>query len=82
MVLWLVENPIGRFSIGSVTPGLQTADDGSITIQIQAESPGKGKESNWLPAPTGPFWLVLRAYGPGEAILDGKWAVPSVKRIK
>jgi hypothetical protein len=77
---WLVDNPIDRYSIGSSTPGLQTATDGSITIQFQAKSPGKDKESNWLPAPEGPFWLVLRTYGPGEAIQNGTWKVPPVKQ--
>ena len=48
---WLVDNPIDRYSIGSATPGLKKAADGSITIYFQAKSPGKDKESNWLPAP-------------------------------
>jgi hypothetical protein len=75
---WLVDNPIDRYSIGSATPGLKTAADGSITLYFQAKSPGKDKESNWLPAPEGPFWPVLRTYGPGEAILNGTWKVPPV----
>jgi len=79
---WLVDNPINRYSIGSSTPGLKTADDGSITIYFQARSPGKDKESNWLPAPEGPFWLVLRTYGPGKPILDKTWKLPPVKRAK
>ena len=78
---WLVDNPIDRYSIGSATPGLQTAADGSITIYFQAESPGADKESNWLPAPEGPFWLVLRTYGPGESILDKTWKLPQVKQL-
>jgi hypothetical protein len=79
---WLVENPINRYSIGSATPGLKTAADGSITIYFQAESPGKDKESNWLPAPEGPFWPILRTYGPGQAILDGSWKLPPVKQVR
>jgi len=47
-----------------------------------AKSPGKDKESNWLPAPEGHFWLVLRTYGPGKAILNKTWKVPPVKRVK
>ena len=77
---WLVDNPIDRYSIGSGTPGLKKGADGSITLYFSAKSPGKDKESNWLPAPEGPFWLVLRTYGPGEAILDKNWTVPPVKR--
>ena len=78
---WLVDNPINRYSIGSATPGLKTADDGSITLYFQAKSPGKDKESNWLPAPEGPFWPILRTYGPGKAILDKSWKLPAIKRV-
>jgi hypothetical protein len=79
---WLVDNPINRYSIGSATPGLKKAADGSITIYFQAKSPGKDKESNWLPAPEGPFWPILRTYGPGKAILDKTWKLPQVKQVK
>jgi hypothetical protein len=79
---WLVDNPINRYSIGSATPGLKTADDGSITIYFQAKSPGKDKESNWLPAPEGAFWPILRTYGPGPTILDGTWKLPVIKQAK
>lgn len=78
---WLVDNPIDRYSIGSATPGLTRADDGSITIYFQPDSPGKDKESNWLPTPEGPFWPVLRTYGPGKSILDRTWKVPPIKRV-
>ena len=57
--------------------------DGSIDLYIQALSPGKDKESNWLPAPNGGFNLVLRLYGPTSSkpsILDGSWAPPPVKK--
>ena len=79
---WLVDNPINRYSIGSATPGLKKATDGSITLYFQAKSPGKDKESNWLPAPEGPFWPILRTYGPGKSILDGSWKLPQVKQVK
>jgi hypothetical protein len=79
---WLVDNPLNRYSIGSATPGLKEAADGSITIYFQAKSPGKDKESNWLPAPEGPFWPILRTYGPDKTILDKTWKVPPVKRMK
>jgi len=78
---WLVDNPIDRYSIGSATPGLKTAADGSITLYFGATSPGKEKESNWLPTPEGPFWMVLRTYGPGKSLLDKTWKMPSVKRV-
>jgi len=78
---WLVDNPLDRYSLGSATPGLQTADDGSITIYFQTESPGKDKESNWLPTPSGPFWPVYRTYGPGTAILNQSWKLPTIERV-
>jgi len=78
---WLVANPINRYSIGSATPGLQNAADGSITIYFQTNSPGKDKESNWLSTPAGPFWPVFRTYGPGKAILDHTWKLPTIKRV-
>jgi hypothetical protein len=78
----LVDNPIHRYSIGSATPELQTAADGSITIYIQAKSPGPDKLRNWLPAPDGPFWPVLRTYGPGKRIRDRTWKVPPVRSAR
>lgn len=78
---WLVDNSIDRYNIGSATPGLVTADDGSITIYFQTESPGKDKEANWLPTPNGPFWPVLRTYGPGKAIRAGTWKAQPVRRV-
>jgi hypothetical protein len=74
----LVENPLKRYSIGSSTPGLKTNADGSLTIYVAAQSPGKDKESNWLPAPSGPFWTVLRCYGPDDAIINGSYKRPDV----
>jgi len=79
---WLVDNPVDRYSIGSATPGFKKAEDGSITIYFQAKSPGKDKESNWLPAPEGPFWIVLRTYGPGKTILNNTWKLPPVKQVQ
>lgn len=74
---YLVENPIKRYSIGSPTPGLKTDADGSLTVYISAKSPGKDKESNWLPAPKGPFWTVMRCYGPAPEIINGTYKQPS-----
>ena len=43
-------------------------------------SPGADKEANWLPAPKGDFLPMLRMYWPKEALLNGSWAPPAVKR--
>jgi hypothetical protein len=75
---YLVANPIQRYSIGDRTPGLTTGDDGSLTIYIGKDAPGKDKESNWLPAPDGPFRPLLRMYQPQKAILDGSYTLPSI----
>jgi hypothetical protein len=75
-----VANPIKRYSIGDRTPGFKLGADGSVTIYIQHESPGSDKESNWLPAPDGPFALALRIYWPEQAILDGKWEPAPIKK--
>ena len=61
----LIENPINRYLINSpMLPGLKKNPDGSLTLYIQKDSPGKAKESNWLPAPNGPIYLVMRLYWP------------------
>ncbi|WP_239251651.1 MULTISPECIES: DUF1254 domain-containing protein [Mycobacterium] len=76
----LVANPINRYSIGSGTPGLKQNPDGSLTLYFSAQDPGVDKSSNWLPAPAGPFWVVLRTYGPKQPILDKSWQPPKVEK--
>lgn len=71
-----VPNPIHRYSVGDRS-GLVPDADGSIAISIQSAAPA-GRESNWLPAPPGPFILWLRVYEPGAAILNGSYRVPPV----
>lgn len=79
---YLVENSISRYLVNSTTEGLILGDDGSLTIAIQHDEPSTppGK-ANWLPAPDGPFYLVLRIYWPEESALDGSWTPPPVVRI-
>lgn len=85
----LIKNPINRYLINSpMLPDLDKNDDGSLTIYIQNESPGKAKESNWLPAPDGPIYLPLRLYWPKEtppSVLPpgkGTWKPPGVVRVE
>jgi hypothetical protein len=73
--------------LGSDTPALKKNADGSFTIYIQKDSPGKDKAANWLPAPPGPFYLIPRAYAPAPATIkiltDVKsWPVPAVVPVK
>lgn len=79
---YLVDNPLNRYALGDRS-GLSPNQDGSLTIYIQAESPGEGKEANWLPAPKGtPFKLALRLYSPRKSVIDGEWVPPAVKKVK
>lgn len=73
---FLVENPIDRYAIGDRTPGLTLNADGSLDIWIGHDNPGAARESNWLPAPAGPFNLWLRAYHPAGGLLDGSYQLP------
>jgi hypothetical protein len=77
-----VHNSIERYSIGDRTPGFKPSKDGSLTIYMQHESPGKALEANWLPTPSGSFYVILRAYGPKPALLDGSYKIPPVHLVK
>jgi hypothetical protein len=84
----LIENPINRYLINSpMLPAMKTNADGSLTLYIQNKSPGADKEANWLPAPNGPIYLVMRLYWPKTeppSILppgQGTWQPPGIKRV-
>src|SRR5277367_5941814 len=81
----LIENSINRYLINSpMLPGMKKNTDGSMTFYIQKDSPGAGKEPNWLPAPDGPINLVMRLYWPkteAPSILlpgEGTWKPPGI----
>ncbi|HEU0169914.1 MAG TPA: DUF1214 domain-containing protein, partial [Acidimicrobiales bacterium] len=74
--LFLVENELGRYSIGDRTPGLRRDADGSLPITIGHQRPGD--TSNWLPAPSGPCYLALRAYEGHAAVVDARWFPPDL----
>lgn len=80
---FFVNNPISRYSV-SPRQDLKTNPDGSTDLYIQHDSPGKDKESNWLPAPSGEFILMLRMYWPSEtdpSIINSTWTIPAAKKI-
>jgi len=78
----LVDNPINRYLINSpMLPSLVPDSDGGYTFYVQNESPGPGKESNWLPAPKGPFALVLRLFWPKPDALNGTWKAPKPEKV-
>jgi hypothetical protein len=79
----LIDNPINRYLINSpMLPDLKKNADGSLTLLIQKDSPGQDKVSNWLPAPNGPAYLVMRIYWPEAAALNGSWKPPVVQPVK
>lgn len=79
----LIENPLNRYLINSpMLPDLKKNEDGSLTLYIQKDSPGKEKESNWLPAPDGPIYVVMRLYWPKDEALSGKWKPPALTPAK
>ncbi len=85
----LIRNPIGRYLINSpMLPAMAKNADGSLTLHIRKDSPGKGLEANWLPAPDGPVYLVMRLYWPkteAPSVLpagSGTWSPPAVTRAE
>ena len=81
----LIENPINRYLINSpMLPNMQKNADGSLTLYIQKDNPGADKEANWLPAPNGTIYLVMRLYWPkteAPSILppgEGTWKPPGI----
>ncbi len=85
----LIENPINRYLVNSpMLPQMKKNPDGSLTLYIQKDSPGKARESNWLPAPNGPIYLVMRLYWPKKeppSVLppgEGTWKPPAIVAAK
>src|SRR5438034_10242964 len=84
----LIKNPINRYLINSpMLPNMKKNPDGSLTLYIQKDNPGADKESNWLPAPDGPIYLVMRLYWPkteAPSILppgEGSWKPPGIVKV-
>jgi hypothetical protein len=78
---FFTDNPLDRYAIGDRTLGLTYNDDGSLDLWIGHDSPGADRESNWLPAPAGPFALFMRAYLPKPQLLDGRYRLPPVEAV-
>jgi len=78
----LYANPLNRYLINSpMLAELKKDSDGGLTLYLQNEWPGKEKESNWLPAPKGPFFMAMRLYWPKLEALNGKWKAPPLERV-
>lgn len=80
----LIENPINRYLINSpMLPELEKNADGSLTLFIQKDAPtDPAQKANWLPAPNGPIYIVLRMYWPKEQVLNGQWEPPGIQAAK
>jgi hypothetical protein len=76
-------NTMKRYSLGTKNQkNMKFNDDGSLTLYVQHDSPGKDKESNWLPAPQSEFEVTIRTYWPKAEVLDGQWTPPAVVQMK
>jgi hypothetical protein len=78
---FFVPNSLNRYTL-SQRNKFVTNTDGSVDLYLQADSPGKGKQANWLPAPKAKFIPMLRLYWPKDtppSILDGTWKPPAIK---
>jgi len=78
-----IDNALDRYLVNSaMMDNFVTADDGSLTIYFQKNSPGSEREANWLPAPDGPFYVVLRLYLPEQSALEGEWTTPQIVKTE
>lgn len=76
-----INNPLDRYLISSNDlDQLVPQDDGSLQLLIGKDAPGGALEANWLPAPDGPFYVVMRLYGPEKVVWEGKWTAPPIKK--
>jgi hypothetical protein len=78
-----IDNRIDRYLLNStMTDDFRFNDDGSLTLLVQKDPPEDSWAGNWLPAPDGPFYLVMRLYGPENQALDGTWTPPPATRTE
>jgi len=78
-----IANPLDRYLLNStMLEQFRREDDGSLVLYVQRDSPGPERESNWLPAPDGPFYMVMRLYGPEARALEGEWMPPVANKVQ
>jgi len=81
---FFVPNVLNRYTL-SARNKFNMNPDGSVDLYLQADSPGKAKEANWLPAPKAQFIPMMRLYWPKEtppSIIDGTWKPPAITEVK
>ncbi|MCP1419523.1 hypothetical protein J3D47_003766 [Pseudomonas laurylsulfativorans] len=75
-------NDLNRYSLGTKnSKSMQYNADGSLTLYVQHDSPGKDREANWLPAPKSEFEVTIRTYWPKAEVLSGAWTPPAAVRL-
>lgn len=80
---FLVANPLNRYLLNStLLDSFKYGDDGSLTLYVQKDSPGADKEANWLPAPDGTFYCILRVYMPKPSMFNGDWKKPDLLQME
>jgi hypothetical protein len=76
---FLVANPLNRYLLNSpMLPTFHKDADGGLSLSIRSDSPGEDREANWLPAPKGPFSVIMRLYWPKDEALNGTWKQPAL----
>jgi hypothetical protein len=79
----LVPNLKKRYLLNSrMLPNFKFDADGGLTLLVAHHEPPKAEQSNWLPAPPGPFYAVLRIYLPKPEVGSGQWKLPPLTPIK
>jgi hypothetical protein len=74
-------NPLDRYLLSSNDiDQFVRQEDGTLQLLISKDSPASALESNWLPAPDGPFYAVLRLYGPEKVVQEGQWTAPPMEK--
>lgn len=75
----MAHNEINRHSRGDRT--LQPDADGYYTIVLSADTEAHRNDPNFLPIPTKNAYLILRLYGPNEAMQEGQYELPTFVAI-
>jgi hypothetical protein len=79
---FFTDNSIRRYGIGNMAEKLQANSDGSLTLYIQHDPPGKEKNVNWLPAPKEGFFPMMRMYQPEEKMYRGAYVLLPLQEVK
>jgi hypothetical protein len=76
-----IDNPLDRYLLNSsMVADFVEEPDGDIVFYLQAEAPPEPLTANWLPAPDGPFYAVMRLYLPEDEVLEGRWTPPYIEK--